>query len=105
MDQVNNIISKSYTATADTKFKLVTKPMWFHSLNIVCLTHGAYYGDRTEQEIPMAVNDVIYYEHPVNLDELFFKNQGAGNNAKIVAVGALILKAEKQRLGIVTDGV
>lgn len=105
MDQVNNVVSKTATAAADTKFKLVSAPMWFHSLNIVCMTNGAYYGDRVAQDFPMNVNDVIYYEHPVNLDEIYFKNQGAGANAKIVAVGALILKAEMQRLGIYTDGV
>lgn len=105
MDQVNNVVSKSATASADTKFNLVTKPMWFHSLNIVCLTNGAYYGDRESQEFPLAVNDVTYFEHPVDLNEIFFKNQGAGLNAKIVAVGALILKSEKIRLGIPTDGV
>ena len=105
MDQVNNVVSKAATAAADTMFKLVNAPMWFSSLNVVCLTNAAYYGDRVDQEAPVFVNDVIYYEHPVNLNELYFKNQGAGANAKIVAVGALMLKAEMVRLGIPTDGI
>ena len=105
MDQVNNVVSKTATAAADTMFKLVNAPMWFHSLNVHCITHPAYYGDRTEQEAPVYVNDVLFYEHPVDLNQLFFKNQGAGNNAKIVAVGALILESEKKRLGIPTEGV
>jgi hypothetical protein len=79
--------------------------MWFHSLNVVCLANSAYYGDRVEQEAPLFVNDVVYYEHPVNLNEIYFKNQTGGSNAKIVAVGALMLKSEMIRLGIPTDGV
>ncbi len=101
----NNVVSKNKTASADTKFNVTSPPMWFHSLNVRCLTHPAFYGDRTEQVFPMYVNEVVYFEHPVNLSELYFKNQGAGNNAKIVAVGALMLKSEMKRLGIPTHGI
>ena len=96
----NNAVSKSATATADTMFPIVSKPMWFASVNIHCLTHAAFYGDRTEQEAPVYVNDVVYYDSPTNLNEIYFKNLGAGNNAKLVAVGVLLLDAEKIRLGI-----
>jgi len=96
----NNAVTKAATATADTKFKLVTKPMWFASVNIHCLTHPAFYGDRTAQEAPVFVNDVVYYDAPTDLNELYFCNQGAGLNAKIVAVGILLLDEEKIRLGI-----
>lgn len=101
----NNVVSKTNTATDDLKFNLVSSPLWFASLNVVCLTHPAYQGDRTEQEAPLYVNDVYFCEHPVNLQELFFKNQGAGNNAKIVAYGVLLMDAEKRRLGLPVDGI
>ena len=94
----NNVVTKQRTATVDTKFKLVSKDMWFASLNIHCITHPAYYGDRTEQDAPFYANDVLYYDAPVNLNEIYFKNMSAGSNTKIVAVGVLILDVELKRL-------
>jgi len=103
--QKNNFVSKSLTAPNDLKFNLVSTPLWFGSLNVVCLTHPAFHGDRTEQLAPLYVNDVFFCEHPVNLQELFFKNQNAGDDALVVAYGALLLDAEKRRMGLPIDGV
>jgi len=96
----NNVVTRKHTATDDLKFNLNDAPMWFASINVVALTHSSFYGDRVDQESPMFINDVMYYDSPTDLSQLYFKNYGAGANCKIVASGVLLLESEMRRLGI-----
>jgi len=97
----NNIITRTHTAAADTMFKLVSAPMWFNSLNVHCLTNTAFYGDRTAQDAPLFVNDVFYCEHPIDLNQMYFKNYTGGSNCKIVAVGMLMTDQELLERGLI----
>lgn len=96
----NNVVTRKHTTVVDTKFNLVDVPMWFSSLNVVALTNNAFYGDRVDQESPLFVNDVLSYEAPTDLSQLYFKNYTAGSNCKIVASGVLLLESELKRLGL-----
>lgn len=100
----NNVVTRKHTATSDLKFNLVDAPMWFASINVVSLTNSAFYGDRVDQESPMFVNDVVFYDAPTDLSQLFFKNYGAAANCKIVASGVLLLNSELKRLGLPYKG-
>ena len=103
-EMVNNVVTRKHLALDDLKFNLNNAPMWFASINIVALTHPACYGDRVDQDSPIFVNDVVYYDAPTDLSQIFFKNYNAGDDCLIVASGVLLLKSEMKRLGIPVEG-
>jgi len=105
MDLENNVVTRKHITTNDLKFNLVDAPLWYASVNVVALTNSAFYGDRVDQDSPMFVNDVVYYDAPTDLSQLYFKNYAAGSNCKIVASGVLLLKSELKRLGLPVEGI
>lgn len=100
-EQPQTFISVAHTATDDSKFKLVTADMWFSSINIYSKTNHAYFGDRNNQEAPLDVGDVVYYDVPTNLNDIFFKNKTAGSNTTIIATGTLMLERDLKLYGLV----
>lgn len=102
---INNVVTRKHLALNDLKFNLVDAPMWFASVNVVALTKSAFYGDRVDQDSPLFVNDVVYYDAPTDLSQIYFKNYSAGDDCLVVASGVLLLKSELLRLGLPTEGI
>lgn len=63
----------------------------FQELDIQILTNDAYYGDHNIQEFELSAGDIVSFRSSagINLKDIYFKNQTAGNNIKVVAVGLL----------------
>ena len=74
---VQSFIRLSHTATADTKFRLSSADMWFKEVNFECTSNDAYYGDLQDQDLILYSDDVLPYQGPINLAEVFFKNKTA----------------------------
>ena len=100
MAYVQSFIRLSTTATADTKFRLSAADMWFKTINIECQTNGAYYGDLNEQDLILYADDVLDFDGPINLAEIFFKNKTAGSNCVIKVAGSLLLPADLKYYGL-----
>ena len=98
MARVQSFLRASHTATADTKFRLIQSDAWFRDLNIECFTNDAYYGDTNEQDLTLPSGDILAYQGPINLAEIYFKNQNAGSNCKITAAGTLLTPKELREL-------
>ena len=96
----SNVTTFFHTATDDNPFKLTIKDHWFKDCNIHIATQNAKYGDKNRQDASATTNDVLSFED-VNLNDLFFKNAGAGANTTIYFVGVEMLPAEKARLGVI----
>ena len=97
-----SLIVKTYTAAADTIFKLVTQDLWFEDINIHCYTQNAKYGDATDLSNIYGLiyaNDVVSFRN-CNLNDIYFMNAGAGANTTITAVGVRMTNARKKELGI-----
>lgn len=90
-----------HTATSDTKFQLSTAPMWFSDVNIHVLTHDARYGDTniTSGNPSITAGNGLSYRD-INIQDLFFMNSSAGDNTKIIAIGAIMTEARKKELGV-----
>lgn len=86
-------ISISHTNSTDNAESVAPTqtPLIFQELDIQILDNDAYYGDKNVQEFEVSAGDIISFRSSsgINLTDIFFKNQGAGNNTKIVAVGLL----------------
>lgn len=80
----------SKTATADTKFKLVSEKLILCDVMVNCQSNDCYFGDTNHQEFEMNVGDVFTFNNPVDLHDLFFKNKIAGDNTKIVLTGVKV---------------
>lgn len=101
-EYISSIIVKTYTATADTIFKLVNTNLWFEDCNIHCYTQNAKYGDATDITNvygTIYANDVVSFRN-FNLNDLYFANAGAGANTTITIVGVRMTDARKRELGI-----
>ena len=97
-----SVVSRSYTASADTVFNLVSSDLWFEEINIHCYTNTAKYGDTRDLTNVFGLiypNDVVTFRN-VNLKDLYFMNNGAGANATISIVGVIMRDARKKELGI-----
>jgi len=90
----------STTATADAAFKLVNDDKWFESIDVFVYDNNAYMGDVGTQDILIQANDIYYLLHPVNLNDFFFRNVGAGANTRVVVAGVLLSDRRKRELGI-----
>jgi hypothetical protein len=78
------------TAAADDPFVVLTVDRWYSYADIFVLSQNCYFGDKTDQDIPLDAGDCYSINRPVNIKDLFFKNAVAGNNTKIVIVGTPI---------------
>ncbi|PNX45504.1 MAG: hypothetical protein BV457_09460 [Thermoplasmata archaeon M9B1D] len=93
MTQGATFIAISHTNSSDNAESVspTQTPLIFQELDIQILTNDAYYGDKNIQEFELSAGDIVSFRSSagVNLTDIFFKNQNAGNNTKIVAVGLL----------------
>jgi len=80
-----------YTAADDNAHTLTELPLIFTSVDIQILTNDAYFGDAYTQEFELSAGDIVSYRNEAGLDirKFYFKNQGAGNNIKVVVNGIL----------------
>ncbi len=88
-----SFLSLSYTLSNDNINRVSDTPQPFYECNIHCATHPVYYGTGEICEAPLSVGDVAFFKNG-NLQDIFVKNQGAGNNGKIIIV-ATVPTAEK----------
>jgi len=86
-------LSLSKTFVNDNASNIVgtSTPLVFQELDIQILSNDAYYGDKNTQAFELSAGDIISFRSStgVNLTDIYFKNQGAGNNISVVAVGLL----------------
>jgi hypothetical protein len=99
-DNPSSFLSFTKTATADAPFRLTAENIPFYDLNIHCLTHDFYYGDKAIQEADQYVGDVSFFRH-ADLSDIWFKNQNAGSNTKVVGVATVPTTFVKQALGLI----
>lgn len=100
MGYPQTFISVRKTPTADTMFKLVTADMWFEEVNIHVSTHSAKYGDLLARHETITAGDIVPFSNPINLNDVFFENNTAGDNTVVTAVGVLMLPARMRELGL-----
>lgn len=97
----NNVQQFTYTAAADTKFRLVQSTVWCREVNIHILTNDARYGDMniSAANPSIAAGNGISFQD-VNLADLFFQNTNAGSNTTIFAVAVIMTTGRKRDLGV-----
>lgn len=95
----NKIISLSYTALDDAKFRLASRRMWFEDVNIHCVTAACKYGDFNRQDATIHAGDGISFRN-CDLAELYFINHTAGVNTTLYVVGVLMTPARQKELGV-----
>ena len=96
-DNPYSFISFTHTATDDNPFRLVTVSIPMYEVNIHCFLKKANYGNLAEQNGEINVGEIPYFPN-VDLKDIWFKNNNAGDNTKIVAIGSVPVKAIKQYL-------
>jgi hypothetical protein len=83
--------TRSKTATANTPFHIDddTKIV-LSSINIHCYTNDAYYGTSAFQSGIIRANAVVWFDKPVRVSDIWFKNYTAGSNTVITITGTLV---------------
>jgi len=82
--------TKSVTATADLPFQIDTNfRLVLSSINIHCYTNAMYYGNGAEQQGIIQPNAVVWFDKPVRVCDLWFKNYTAGSNGEITLTGTI----------------
>lgn len=79
-------------------------PLWLEDVNIHCATYNARYGDLSVSQTVgglLLANDILTY-NILNLNDLYFANDTAGDNTVLVAVGVQIPPERMKVLGLVT---
>ena len=83
----------SKTATADTPFSVEIDPkVILTSINIHCYSNDCYYGNAGLLSAVLRKDDIVYFENPVRVSDLVFKNYTAGSNTQIVITGTILKK-------------
>jgi len=82
--------NRSKTATADTPFQVDNDPrLVLSSVNIYCYTNACYLGNRALQQGAIMPNAVVWFDKPVKVEDLWFKNYTAGSNTTVVIQGTI----------------
>lgn len=79
-----------HTATADTKFRLVSESVILRDVMVNIQDNDCLFGDTNNQLFNLNLGDVFTFDNPVDISDIFFKNATAGNNTKIVLTGVKI---------------
>lgn len=82
--------NRSKTASADTPFQIDDGNTYLSSFNIQCTTNDLYYGDKNNQQGIIRVGAVVWFDKPVKVSDLWFKNYTAGNNCVVTIDGTLV---------------
>lgn len=90
MSLKSTFYSKSATATSDSPFQVDDTPSTvLGSCNIHCYTQDAKYGNSDIIDGVVRANAVVWYERPVKVSDIWFKNFTAGSNTTITIVGTI----------------
>lgn len=88
--RVSTVYSKTVTAADDNAFQIENDPLnVITGCNIHCYSQDAYYGNLTLQASVIAANAVVWFDKPIRVSDLWFKNKTAGQNTQIVITGVL----------------
>jgi hypothetical protein len=89
----SSIYSKTYTADSDLPFSLEDDfNVILKSINIHCYTNDAYYGSGSVTSSIIRANAVVWFDSPVRVSDLVFRNMTAGSNTTIVITGVQTLE-------------
>lgn len=81
---------RSRTATADTPFQIDNDPtVKLTAVNFHCYTNDLAYGNVSGQEGIIRANAVVWFDGNIVISDWWFKNNVAGSNGKIVAIGVI----------------
>lgn len=86
----SSFYSKAKTATADGIFQVDSEHTWLSSVNIHCYTNDAYYGTMTNPNGIIRANAVVWFDKPIRVSDLWFKNYTGGSNCVITIIGTLV---------------
>jgi len=84
--------TRFYTQTltcGDTAKPLDYTPVVLRECDIQIQDENVYYGDKSDQDFELSAGDIVSYQTPVHIEDLYFKNRTAGSNATIVVVGII----------------
>ena len=82
--------NRSRTATADTPFQIDNdEKVVLSSVNIYCYNNACYLGSRALQQGAIMPNAVVWFDKPVKVADLWFKNYTAGSNTTVVIQGTI----------------
>lgn len=73
----------------DTAKPLDYTPVVLRECDIQIQDENVYYGDKANQNMELSAGDIVSYQTPVHIEDLYFKNRTAGSNATIVVVGII----------------
>ena len=82
--------SATVADTAKSAANLTGQRVTLYNVDIQILSNPAYIGDRLNQELELSVGDIYSNPSPVKpiaLSDIWFKNQTAGSDSKIVITG------------------
>jgi len=83
-----SFLSFTVTASSDNAFRVCNDPkIILGSINIACYTNDAYMGNAAETNAILRANAVAWFDNPVRIYDLVFKNLTAGQNTQIVITG------------------
>jgi hypothetical protein len=86
----STLYSKTKTATSDALFQVdVEGNVMLSSINIHCYTNPAYYGNMSACNGIIQANAVVWFDKPVKVSDLWFKNYTAGSNCVITITGTV----------------
>lgn len=93
MATTTTFYNRTKTATADTPFQIDTSPhLTLSSFNIYCYTNACYLGNQGSQNGVILPNAVVWYDKPVKVSDLWFKNYTAGSNTVVVVQGTILVE-------------
>lgn len=89
---LSSFYSKTITATDDAIFRFEDdSTIVLASINIHCYTNDCDYGNPSAQAGIIRANAVAWFDAPVRLADIVFKNHTAGSNTTIVITGPVLL--------------
>lgn len=90
IDSLSSFYHKTITFTSDEAQRVEVNPeIVLTSVNIHCYDNDAYYGNASGLDGIIRANSTIWFDSPCRPFDFLFKNETAGNNAKIVIIGTL----------------
>ena len=95
----SSLVQYTYTATADTQFRVMNTPLWMREANVHCVTNNAKYGNVTDQPATINANDIVIFQD-FNLADIYFKNATAGSNTTIYVIGVTMSRGRMRDMGL-----
>jgi len=84
----SSFYSRTVTATDDLPFAVEDDhDIILDGCNIHCYTNDSYYGNAFVSSAILRANAVMWFDSPVRVSDIIFKNFTAGSNTTIVITG------------------